>query len=242
MLMLISGILVVISLASLAGIVAASLDHAKSWSDGTWFKFGTTGFCHVAILALIHFFLKVHQTSWKEFLGLNSAQWRVGILVGGVTGILMVPALLLVNEISSLVLKSFRVVPVEQQVVVIVKSHSGSAQRLALAAAALVFAPLVEESIFRGILYPAIRQRGHMLIALLFTSLLFAAIHANLMTFFPLFLFAIILVVLYELTDVLLTSMVAHAVFNAVNFLLLIYETPLTNWFQHLWQSVRERI
>jgi hypothetical protein len=81
-----------------------------------------------------------------------------------------------------------------------------------------------------------------MLIALLFTSLLFAAIHANLMTFFPLFLFAIILVVLYELTDVLLTSMVAHAVFNAVNFLLLIYETPLTNWFQHLWQSVRERI
>ena len=58
--------------------------------------------------------------------------------------------------------------------------------RLALGAAAVLLAPVAEEMLFRGILYPAIKQAGYPRLALWGTSLLFAAVHMNLVTFVPL--------------------------------------------------------
>ena len=49
-----------------------------------------------------------------------------------------------------------------------------------------LLAPVAEELLFRGILYPAIKQAGFPRLALWGTSLLFAAMHMNLVTFVPL--------------------------------------------------------
>jgi membrane protease YdiL (CAAX protease family) len=92
-----------------------------------------------------------------------------------------------------------------------------------------VLAPAAEEMLFRGILYPAIKQAGFPRLALWGTALLFAAIHLNLVTFFPLMVLALGLTWLYERTDNLWSSIIAHALFNAMNFVIL-YSTlgPLT--------------
>jgi membrane protease YdiL (CAAX protease family) len=52
-------------------------------------------------------------------------------------------------------------------------------------------------------------------------------------TFAPLLVFALALVYLYESFQNLLAPMVAHSLFNAANFLLLLFQDPI-NQYLHL--------
>jgi membrane protease YdiL (CAAX protease family) len=81
---------------------------------------------------------------------------------------------------------------------------------------------VAEEVLFRGILYPAIKQAGHPRVALWGTALLFAAVHMNLVTFLPLAVLALVLTALYERTNNLLAPITAHVLFNALNFVTLL--------------------
>ena len=138
------------------------------------------------------------------------------------TGLLLVPLLMAINWVAAYLLSSPKHPAAEQDVVILVKNTQTAFMRSGLAFAALVSAPLVEESIFRGVLYPAIKQYANRFIALLFTSLIFAAFPENLMTFVPLALFGVLLALLYDRTRVLMACVLAHFTFNAVNFLLLV--------------------
>jgi membrane protease YdiL (CAAX protease family) len=69
-------------------------------------------------------------------------------------------------------------------------------------------------------LYPAIKRIGFRRLALWGSSLLFAAIHLNFLTFVPLLLLSLGLTLLYENTDNLLAPITAHAFFNTLNFVM----------------------
>ena len=88
---------------------------------------------------------------------------------------------------------------------------------------AVVVAPIAEEILFRGILYPAIKQIGYPRLAAIGTALLFALFHVNLLTFASLTVVALGLIALYEFTDNLLAPITAHAVFNASNLIMLFW-------------------
>jgi len=68
------------------------------------------------------------------------------------------------------------------------------------------------------------RRRGWQVLSWFGVSALFALIHMNLQTFLPLFVFALALTWLYEKTDNLLAPITAHALFNATNFALLLWQ------------------
>ena len=89
---------------------------------------------------------------------------------------------------------------------------------------AVVVAPIAEEILFRGILYPAIKQIGYPRLAAIGTALLFALFHVNLLTFASLTVVALGLIALYEFTDNLLAPITAHAVFNASNLIMLFWQ------------------
>jgi membrane protease YdiL (CAAX protease family) len=80
---------------------------------------------------------------------------------------------------------------------------------------------VAEEFIFRGMLYPLIKQRGWPRLAWFGVNFLFALIHLDAAAFIPLFLLALVLTWLYEKTDSLLAPITGHALFNAVNLVLL---------------------
>jgi membrane protease YdiL (CAAX protease family) len=115
---------------------------------------------------------------------------------------------------------------VPQPTIKVLESTVGLGQRFCFGLAAIVLAPVAEEALFRGILYPFIKQSGHRWLALFGTSLAFGAVHANLVTFVPLSFFAVILVFVYEKTDKLLAPILTHALFNAVNFFAFIFHWP----------------
>jgi membrane protease YdiL (CAAX protease family) len=80
---------------------------------------------------------------------------------------------------------------------------------------------VAEELLFRGVLFPGIRDLGFPRLAVWGNSLLFAGVHLNLATFLPLLLLARVLTRLYEKTGNLVSCITAHSLFNALNFLLL---------------------
>jgi membrane protease YdiL (CAAX protease family) len=73
-------------------------------------------------------------------------------------------------------------------------------------------------------LFPFIKQLGWPKLAWFGVSFLFALIHADKAIFIPLFALALALTWLYEKTDNLLAPITAHALFNAANFAVLLWQ------------------
>jgi uncharacterized protein len=83
--------------------------------------------------------------------------------------------------------------------------------------AAVISAPLVEEIIFRGFLYPVFKRFTDAWVAAPLNALLFAVIHLHVGSFIPLTLLALAFILAYEVTGCLLVPIFMHALFNAIS-------------------------
>lgn len=110
----------------------------------------------------------------------------------------------------------------EQQDVVQSMMDGNTAQRLVLAAAAIIMAPVGEEVCFRGFVYNILRQRAGVWAATLATGVLFGAIHASLVQFLPLAFFGFVQCIIYERSKTLWVPMAVHAVFNTISVLFIL--------------------
>jgi len=111
-----------------------------------------------------------------------------------------------------------------QEVIRIFENASTAAQRIPIILLAVVIAPVAEELAFRGYLYGVIKRYFGAVPALLLTGILFALIHLNLPSFFPLLVLASVLALSYELSGSLLVPMAMHALFNSLSLLLVLIE------------------
>jgi membrane protease YdiL (CAAX protease family) len=223
-LMLVAGLLISLSAGTMLGILFEQAFPKQSSANGKFYHFliSFISFQGTA-LVLAHYFLKKHHLGWVEFLGLTSPRWKAFVALGALVGILSVPVALSLNKLMAWLMSLIQMEAVEQPTIKVLKLTVGPIQRICFGITAIVIAPVVEESLFRGILYPIIKQRTSPMIAVSITSLLFAAIHGNIMTFVPLTFFAVILTLLYEKTDTLLAPIVSHSIFNSANFVIFIF-------------------
>jgi len=79
-----------------------------------------------------------------------------------------------------------------------------------------VVGPIVEEIFFRGFLYPALRRYWGFVGAMIASSILFAGVHANIFSFFPIFFLGVVLTYLYEKRQSLIPCMALHVFHNTV--------------------------
>ena len=82
--------------------------------------------------------------------------------------------------------------------------------------AAVVIAPIVEEIVFRGVLFNCISHRFGIVAGVVSTSLIFAVFHLNAVAFLVLFSLGVVLQILYVKTKSIFSCMIFHAVHNAV--------------------------
>src|SRR6185312_6169638 len=94
--------------------------------------------------------------------------------------------------------------PQQQQAVEILRHTETLLSRVVSGIATVLLAPVGEEVVFRGILYPWAKRKFSPAIALWGTAIVFGAIHLNLSSFIPLTILALVLVWLYEYTGNLL--------------------------------------
>jgi membrane protease YdiL (CAAX protease family) len=111
-----------------------------------------------------------------------------------------------------------------QEVIRIFENSSTGAQRIPIILLAVVIAPVAEELAFRGYLYGVIKRYFGAVPALVLSGILFALIHLNLPSFFPLLVLASVFALAYELSGSLLVPMTMHALFNTLSLILVLVE------------------
>lgn len=85
-----------------------------------------------------------------------------------------------------------------------------------LSLVAVVVAPVTEEVIFRGYLYPVMKRFTGQSAGILVSALLFAAVHHNAVAILPLAWLAILLAMSYEWTGSIWAPIAIHATFNSI--------------------------
>lgn len=195
------------------------------------FFVGTFTF-HGVALVLIDLFLRQHEIGWLEAFGFSSPRLGRTLLLALLVGVVVLPIAWSLSHLSARTLEMLRIKVELQQAVQTLQMTESPWHRLYFGLVAIFLAPFVEELVFRGILYPALKQSGRRRLALWGTSLLFAASHANMMTFVPLTFLALILTLLYETTGNLTAPIVTHSLFNAANFFWLVTDMRATALFQ----------
>jgi membrane protease YdiL (CAAX protease family) len=180
---------------------------------------------HGAALVFIWCFLREHRTDAPEAFGFAN-NWPHALLFGLMLASAFLPLGWGLQWLSAQVMTHVTFLPFspEEQLSVQTLRAAGSlGQRLVLGVVTIALAPVAEELLFRGILFPWIKQAGFPRLALWGTSLVFALMHLNAASFVPLFVLAVALALLYERMDNLLAPMAAHALFNGLNFMMLFW-------------------
>jgi len=96
--------------------------------------------------------------------------------------------------------------------------------KIYIGAFTVVIAPVAEEFIFRGLLFPFVKQLGFPRTAWFGVSALFGLIHWDAAIFVPLFVLALVLTWLYNKTGNLLVPITVHILFNGINFFWLLQD------------------
>jgi membrane protease YdiL (CAAX protease family) len=167
-----------------------------------------------ATWVLIYFFLRLHQVRWREVFGLRESRWLRAVLLTLLTVLVIFPTTQWLLKASGFVLEKIGWPPKEETAVMLLAGAKSWWTRVYLGAFAVVIAPVAEEFIFRGVLYPFVKQLGYPRFAWMGVSFLFALIHMDAAGLVPLFVLALALTWLYERTDNLLAPITAHSLFN----------------------------
>jgi membrane protease YdiL (CAAX protease family) len=176
---------------------------------------------HGSILFFVHVFLFEQGLTWRDAFGFRSEGALVGMAWAVGVTLVALPCTLFLSHWSVRAMQWVRIEPVQQPVVTTIQSTVEIWPQIYMAGAAVLLAPVAEELLFRGVLYPSFKRSVGKRWALWGSALLFAAAHFNLMTFLPLTLLGLMLAWLYERTGNLLAPIVAHSAFNLANLFLM---------------------
>lgn len=96
--------------------------------------------------------------------------------------------------------------------------NTHSLMRIFLFISVVIFAPFIEEFIMRGFILRGLIKRFAPVSAVALSGIIFGAFHFNLFAFIPISALGMFLSWLYIRTGSLLPGIVAHAIFNGINF------------------------
>jgi len=110
----------------------------------------------------------------------------------------------------------------QQEIVQLIGSAEHLPVLLMLGFLAIFIAPVVEELIFRGVIYRFLCQRVNLWFGLIFTNVLFALIHFSVLRFLPLFFMGLLLSWLYEKYKDIRIPIGFHMLFNATSIAIIL--------------------
>jgi len=192
-------------------VIQAAILAARS-IFGTQNIYGTylTVFLELAYLLPVVIILSVRRANWKllgfKKFDLNSMALGCGLLVASYV-------ITLVNNLA------FRALGQKIQSDVMIRIIESLHSPFWLVFTAVIVAPLVEESFFRGLLFAGFRQTYSWNRAALLSSLFFAVAHVELAAIIPIFILGYIFSYLYQRTGSIWPGIILHFLVNAFGML-----------------------
>lgn len=148
-------------------------------------------------------FLLCWRVKIKDYLRLKKVDF-ISILFSILYGICLIPIVAVINAISMLFVKNMASASISEMV----------DQGFFISFFVIAIIPaIVEEVLFRGIIYRGYRQ-ARPIRGILYSALLFGALHMNFNQLCYAFFMGIALALLDEVTDSLIPSMIVHCLFN----------------------------
>jgi membrane protease YdiL (CAAX protease family) len=199
-------------------VVAELLFAVGAEAAGTWIMQLHTLFFQILAIGIIIYLLRHHGVSWREAFGLGHGHVLLRIGQGIVFYLAAMPVVLFYG-LASMILFHLLGLPFERQPAVdfMLDPNQSLGLQLYLVVLAVVGAPLIEEALFRGIAFPAMLRHTTLTRAMVFVSLIFAAIHLTPTAVIPLFVFAMALSLAYLYTGNIIVPIVMHVLFNSVS-------------------------
>jgi membrane protease YdiL (CAAX protease family) len=177
---------------------------------------------HGWIVLLTLLLLHKRRRGWRTVCAPPDRPARHGAAWGGVLYLAAVPHCIVATLLYRLVLRALHIEAAPQDVITVFFSPAFPAGiRIYMVLVGVVLAPIAEEILFRGVVFPLLLRRLSPVAAVVLCAALFAALHAHVPALVPLFVIATAFAVGYLYTGSLLTPIVMHAIFNAVNLTLL---------------------
>lgn len=173
----------------------------------------------IAVGLVAFIVLRPLRISWKN-LGLHREQMGRQLAAGVLGYTLWIPVLLATFMVMLTAYEWAGIKPQPQNVVVMLLNETRPKLLLFLSVLVAVIGPIAEEIIFRGVTYGAFRKYLGVRWGLVFSALLFAGLHFDLMSFVPILVLGVMLGWLYEQTGSLVPSMAVHMIHNGAMFLM----------------------
>ena len=176
---------------------------------------GTVIYHLVVAGGVVAFLAHVRDQNIYELFGLRRLRWPqllIKVLLGLVIGTVLAVATFYLWNLLIQSGKGEAGAP--QEAVRMLRESESIALKLGIAFSAVIVAPVAEEILFRGFMYPSIKRFSDRFFAAAITSLFFAFIHFNAGSLAPLFVLAMVLTIAYEVTGCLLVPIGIHAAFN----------------------------
>jgi membrane protease YdiL (CAAX protease family) len=167
----------------------------------------------IGLLLAVAGFLRLRRFDLNSLGGFSRIGFFRTLITGGILILAAYPLIFLADVVTQRVLRS---VPEKQAIVEMFSESSTLEQRILIIVLAVSLAPLAEEFIFRFFIYGVARRYLGRRIGVLASALLFAAVHAHLPSFAPLFVLGACFAVAYEWSGSILVPMTMHALFNAI--------------------------
>jgi membrane protease YdiL (CAAX protease family) len=166
--------------------------------------------------------LRARGRGWGEVFGLKGRRLGADFVRGVLAYLAMVPFFLFYTALYQWCLHALGYELEMQEVIRVLTAEAAPWLRFYLFFLAVAVAPFAEEVLVRGVGLPLLARKVGVAPAMILISLLFAGIHAHLVSLVPLFVVSLSLCVAYVCTQSLLVPAVMHGVFNAVNLCMLV--------------------
>jgi hypothetical protein len=174
----------------------------------------------VVVLLILVGFLELRRLNVDRLAGLSKYGIGRAIATGAA---LLLAAYPLISVADAITRRFAGSGSSKQSIVELFNGSHTMDQRVMIIVLAVAIAPIAEEFVFRFFLYGVLRRYVGRLGGLIFTALLFAAVHAHLPSFAPLFVLAVCFTLAYEWSGSILVSMTMHSVFNALSLFFLAF-------------------
>jgi membrane protease YdiL (CAAX protease family) len=167
----------------------------------------------IGLLLALAGFLRLRRFDLNSLGGLSKIGFFRTAVTGGVLMLAAYPLIFLADVVTQRLLRS---APQKQAIVDLFNESSTLEQRILIIVLAVSVAPLAEEFIFRFFMYGVVKRYFGRAVGVIVSALLFAAVHAHLPSFAPLFVLGSCFAIAYEWSGSILVPMTMHALFNAL--------------------------
>ena len=175
----------------------------------------------LATLLLTAFCLSMSATTFRGAFTSERCTTRRALAKGVLYGLAIIPPVMLVSQVTAACTEALGYEARLQEVFDWFNDGTLSpSARVFMMAAAVFIAPVTEEALFRGILFPVLLKGRAFASAALLSGLFFALIHFHAPSLLPLLALSIAFSAAYASTGSLLTPIVMHALFNTTSLLL----------------------